>query len=153
MTRQVTAIVERDGIGYVALCPEVDVASQGESVAQARSNLEEALASPRGKAAAENRTDSYRFATELVPRRCPEDLVLDAANTVACHNLIEEQAWTIPSSPCGRSCMTHASAKTPYFRVGRPFSVCWRSHFSAAARVVRLPSWTKRTPSPHFSKR
>ncbi|MDE0121816.1 MAG: type II toxin-antitoxin system HicB family antitoxin [bacterium] len=44
MTRQLTAIVERDGNGYVALCPEVDVASQGDSVTEARSNLEEALA-------------------------------------------------------------------------------------------------------------
>ena len=39
-----TAIVERNGDAYVALCPEVDVASQGDSVAEARSNLEEALA-------------------------------------------------------------------------------------------------------------
>ena len=44
MTRQLTAIVERDGNGYVALCPEVDVASQGDSVAEARANLGEALA-------------------------------------------------------------------------------------------------------------
>ena len=28
-----TVIVEREGNGYVALCPEVDVASQGDSVA------------------------------------------------------------------------------------------------------------------------
>ena len=44
MRRQLTAIVEREGDGYVALCPEVDVASQGGSVAEARENLEEALA-------------------------------------------------------------------------------------------------------------
>ncbi len=44
MTRQLTAIVEREGNGYVALCPEVDVASRGNSVAEARQNLEEALA-------------------------------------------------------------------------------------------------------------
>ena len=44
MIRQLTAIVEREGSGYVALCPEVDVASQGNSVAEARQNLEEALA-------------------------------------------------------------------------------------------------------------
>lgn len=43
MTRKLTAIVERDGDGYVALCPEVDVASQGDSVAEARDNLQEAL--------------------------------------------------------------------------------------------------------------
>lgn len=44
MNRRLTAIVEREGKGYVALCPEVDVASQGESVAEARDDLAEALA-------------------------------------------------------------------------------------------------------------
>ena len=29
MTRQWTAIIERKGDGYVALCPELDIASQG----------------------------------------------------------------------------------------------------------------------------
>lgn len=43
MNRQFTAIVEREDDGYVALCPEVDVASQGRTVAEARRNLEEAL--------------------------------------------------------------------------------------------------------------
>ena len=43
MGRRLTAVVERDGNGYVAQCPEVDVASQGDSVAEARANLEEAL--------------------------------------------------------------------------------------------------------------
>jgi len=43
MIRRFTAIVEREGTGYVALCPEVDVASQGDSVTEARANLEEAL--------------------------------------------------------------------------------------------------------------
>lgn len=43
MNRQLTAIIEREGDGYVALCPEVDVASQGESVDEARRNLREAL--------------------------------------------------------------------------------------------------------------
>ena len=28
-TRQLTAIIEREGDGYVALCPELDIASQG----------------------------------------------------------------------------------------------------------------------------
>ena len=43
MNRRLTAIVEREGDGYVALCPEVDVASQGGTVAEARENLTEAL--------------------------------------------------------------------------------------------------------------
>ncbi len=38
-----TAIVGREGDGYVALCPELDVASQGGTVAEARDNLAEAL--------------------------------------------------------------------------------------------------------------
>ena len=28
--RQMTAVIEREGDGYVALCPELDVASQGD---------------------------------------------------------------------------------------------------------------------------
>ena len=44
MRKQLTAIIEREGDGYVALCPEVDVASQGDSVADARENLQEAIA-------------------------------------------------------------------------------------------------------------
>ena len=41
--RQLTALIEREGDGYVALCPEVDVASQGASVEEARRGLIEAL--------------------------------------------------------------------------------------------------------------
>ena len=41
--RQLTAIIEREGDGYVALCPELDIASQGDSVEEARLNLIEAL--------------------------------------------------------------------------------------------------------------
>lgn len=43
MTRQLTAIIEREDNAYVALCPEVDVASQGATVDEARTNLKEAL--------------------------------------------------------------------------------------------------------------
>jgi len=43
MRKQLTAIIEREGDGYVALCPELDVASQGETVNEARENLREAL--------------------------------------------------------------------------------------------------------------
>jgi predicted RNase H-like HicB family nuclease len=38
-----TAIIEREGESYVALCPELDIASQGTTVSEARSNLKEAL--------------------------------------------------------------------------------------------------------------
>ena len=38
-----TAIIERDDDGDVALCPELDIASQGSSVEEARANLIEAL--------------------------------------------------------------------------------------------------------------
>jgi predicted RNase H-like HicB family nuclease len=40
---QFTGIIERDGDGYVALCPELDIASQGDTVEEARSNLVEAI--------------------------------------------------------------------------------------------------------------
>ena len=43
MTRLMTAIIEREGDIDVALCPELDIASQGSSVSEARANLKEAL--------------------------------------------------------------------------------------------------------------
>ena len=42
-TQQLTALIEREGSAYVALCPELDVASQGDTVEQARDNLKEAV--------------------------------------------------------------------------------------------------------------
>lgn len=41
--QQFTAIIEREGDGYVSLCPELDIASQGDSVEEAKHNLLEAL--------------------------------------------------------------------------------------------------------------
>jgi predicted RNase H-like HicB family nuclease len=41
--QQFTGIIEREGDGYVALCPELDIASQGSSVEEARYNLIEAI--------------------------------------------------------------------------------------------------------------
>ena len=40
---QLTAVIEREGEGYVATCPEVDVVSQGNTVEKARLNLLEAV--------------------------------------------------------------------------------------------------------------
>jgi predicted RNase H-like HicB family nuclease len=42
--REFTALVEREGDGYVALCPEFDIASQGDTVEESRRNLAEAVA-------------------------------------------------------------------------------------------------------------
>jgi len=41
--QQFTAVIERDEDWYVALCPELDIASQGRSVEEARCNLIEAI--------------------------------------------------------------------------------------------------------------
>ena len=40
---RLTAIIEREDDGYIALCPEYDVASQGMTIEEARNNLVEAL--------------------------------------------------------------------------------------------------------------
>ena len=42
-THHLTAVIEREGEGYVSLCPELDIASQGDSVEGARANLQEAI--------------------------------------------------------------------------------------------------------------
>ncbi|MGR3913391.1 MAG: type II toxin-antitoxin system HicB family antitoxin [Gammaproteobacteria bacterium] len=38
-----TGVIEKEADGYVSLCPQLDVASQGGSVDEARKNLIEAL--------------------------------------------------------------------------------------------------------------
>ena len=43
MQRQFAAIIEREGDGYVSLCPKLDIASQGDTTEKARENLREAL--------------------------------------------------------------------------------------------------------------
>jgi predicted RNase H-like HicB family nuclease len=42
-TQRLTAIIEREDDGFVSLCPELDIASQGSSIEEARANLVEAL--------------------------------------------------------------------------------------------------------------
>jgi predicted RNase H-like HicB family nuclease len=42
-SQRLTAIIEREEDGFVALCPEFDIASEGTSIEEARSNLIEAL--------------------------------------------------------------------------------------------------------------
>lgn len=43
MQKQLTAIIEREADGYVSLCPELDIASQGHTIEEARNNLREAI--------------------------------------------------------------------------------------------------------------
>ena len=40
---QFTAIIEKEGNGYVSLCPELDIASQGDTIEGAKINLKEAI--------------------------------------------------------------------------------------------------------------
>jgi hypothetical protein len=39
MSRRLTAIIQAEGTGYVSLCPELDIASQGDTIEEARDNL------------------------------------------------------------------------------------------------------------------
>jgi predicted RNase H-like HicB family nuclease len=41
--RRLTAVIELEDDVYVALCPEFDIASQGSTIEEARTNLIEAL--------------------------------------------------------------------------------------------------------------
>jgi predicted RNase H-like HicB family nuclease len=38
-----TALIERENDGYVSLCPELDIASQGDTIEEAKANLTEAI--------------------------------------------------------------------------------------------------------------
>ena len=60
MTKTLTAIIEREGEDYVALCPELDIASQGATVNEARDNLTEALELFFECASSKERTERLR---------------------------------------------------------------------------------------------
>lgn len=66
MIRRLTAIIQSEGDGFVSLCPDLDIASQGSTIEEARNNLREALvlffecASPT--------EIKQRFADEEIPR-------------------------------------------------------------------------------------
>ncbi len=68
LKRDFTALIEKEGNGYLALCPELDIASQGDTVEESKANLKEALelflehASPQE---IEERLQSEFFITRL----------------------------------------------------------------------------------------
>ena len=55
-----TAVLEREGNLFVALCPELDVASQGNTVEESLANLKEAVDLFLECAPAEERQRRYR---------------------------------------------------------------------------------------------
>ena len=68
INKQFTAIIEREGDGYVSLCPELDIASQGDTVEKARNNLTEALElffEHASESEIENRLHNEVFITRL----------------------------------------------------------------------------------------
>lgn len=42
-SHHLSVVIEQEGEGFVALCPELDIASQGDSVEEARVHLREAV--------------------------------------------------------------------------------------------------------------
>ena len=70
--RLFTAIIEREDDTYVALCPELDIASQGGSIEDALSNLREAvdlfLQSADSREVRERRR-GHIFVTQFLPTR------------------------------------------------------------------------------------
>ena len=67
---QLTAVIEREGDGYVSTCPELDIVSQGSTVEEARLNLVEAVegffeaASP---SEIERRWKTETYVTSIMP--------------------------------------------------------------------------------------
>lgn len=69
-TQRFTAMIYRENDGYVALCPELDIASQGDSVEEASANLREAVelfldAADPAEVAARTRQEVYVAALEV----------------------------------------------------------------------------------------
>jgi len=83
--QELTAIMEREGEGYVSLCPEVDIASQGDTIEAARKNLQEAVElffETADRSEIERRQHSEVFVTRLEVelatgfRKCDDEAVM-----------------------------------------------------------------------------
>jgi len=69
-TQTFTAIVQKDQDGWISLCPELDVASQGDSIEEAKANLREAVelfleTASRGEVEQRLRTETYLSQLEV----------------------------------------------------------------------------------------
>jgi predicted RNase H-like HicB family nuclease len=67
---KLTAITQKEADGYVSLCPELDIASQGDSREEARNNLTEAVegfleAASESEIAARLHTERYVESLEV----------------------------------------------------------------------------------------
>jgi predicted RNase H-like HicB family nuclease len=63
-----TAIIEKEDDAYVALCPELDIVSQGETVEASKDNLREAIElfmECASKEEIERRTHGETYVTQL----------------------------------------------------------------------------------------
>lgn len=60
MSYKFSAIVEKEGKWYVALCPEMDIAGQGRTIEDALSNLKEAVRLYMGTASREEVRSALR---------------------------------------------------------------------------------------------
>ncbi|MDQ3633340.1 MAG: type II toxin-antitoxin system HicB family antitoxin [Acidobacteriota bacterium] len=66
--RNFTALIEREDDGYVSTCPELDIASQGDSIEEAKANLVEAIElfwETADKSEIESRIHNEVFITQL----------------------------------------------------------------------------------------
>lgn len=66
--RSFTALIEREDDGFVSLCPELDIASQGDTVEEAKANLVEAIElflETADKSEVESRIHKEIFITQL----------------------------------------------------------------------------------------
>jgi len=67
-----TAIVEREDDGFVALCPELDIAIHGNSIEEARTNLVEALTLFFDRASPSEVSQRFSNGTDLLTLRQSE---------------------------------------------------------------------------------
>ena len=64
--REFSAIIEKEDDWYVALCPELDVASQGKNVEEALANLREAVSLYLEDEDVQNQLAGKKFSAPLV---------------------------------------------------------------------------------------
>jgi len=105
--RRLTAIIEREDDGFVALCPELDIAGQGGSIEEARANLVEALTlffETTDGSEVDRRLHNEVFVTQV------EVPVGEASSSLGVGNLPDSRTEWICGDPSSRQSSDHCKS-------------------------------------------
>ncbi len=118
MPKPLTAIIQSDTDGYTAFSPELDIASQGNTIVEARDNLREAVelfldCAPPKEVDARMSGDTFVTLLDLRVRHAPRALRHDSLHTIHSTEIRYLRTETVPLFTPVKSGQETSRSRTP----------------------------------------